>query len=175
MKARSKLLHRLPEFDWTNTTSPDDFVRRAEAYFLGVRQFYDSRARWHRRFYRLSAILVIVLGSALPLIANSDFEAKDLVVACIGFIVATLTALRGLYRWDSGWVLMRETEFILAKRYLAWKAVQLKRPDPAVLYAETSKLLEDLIAIREEEARSFFKDMPPPAQGNEGRNNPPAG
>jgi hypothetical protein len=126
-------------------------------------------ARWHRRCYRLSGILVILLGGALPILASNHFTGKDLLVALIGFAVATITALRGFYRWDSGWVLMRETEFILTKRYMAWKALQVTEPAPEVLRKETSKLLADLVAIREKEARSFFKELPLPAKDSESR------
>jgi len=157
---RCKLLYRPPEFNWGGTISPEDYVRRAETYFLRVRDFYDSRARWHRRFHRLSGVLVIVLGGLLPLLAGSDLAHKNVAIAGIGFTVATITALRGFYRWDSGWVLLRQTEFLLTKRYLDWKAQQVTSSDDSALREETSRLLQELIAIREEEARSFFKDLP---------------
>ena len=51
-----------PSFESWRTIEPDKFADQSEAYFLRVRDFYDSRARWHRRFYRVSGILLIVLG-----------------------------------------------------------------------------------------------------------------
>jgi hypothetical protein len=167
------LLFRPPEFDWGGAMTSEDYVNQAEAYFLRVRNFYDCRARWHRRFHRLSGVLIIVLGGLLPLLAGGAFPHKDVFIAIIGFVVATITALRGFYRWDSGWVLLRETEFLLTKRYLAWKAQQVTPSDQNTLWEETKKLLQDLIAIREDEARSFFKDLPLPGQAREGNNKEP--
>ena len=121
MRSR-KLLYRPPEFDWGGDLSSADYVNKADTYFLRVRDFYDSRARWHRRFHRLSGVLVIVLGGALPLLAGSDFSGKNVAIAAIGFIVATVTALPRLLPLGFRWVLLRQTEFLLTKRYLAWKA-----------------------------------------------------
>ena len=160
---------RAPDPNWMDTASLDDLVRQSEEYCAQLRDFYDSRARWNRHFYRFSGILVIVLGGSLPIIAGADFPGKDLTIAVIGFVVATITALRGFYRWDAAWVLMRETEFAITKRYVAWKAVQMAAPDPEALRQATIGLLSDMVAVRENEARAFFKDLPIPPGNNQAK------
>ena len=169
VKAEARHSSRAVALDWMETTTPDEFIRRSEEYFVHMRDFYDRRARWNRHFYRMSGILVIVLGGGLPILAGSDIARKDLIIAVIGFVVASITALRGFYRWDSAWVLMRETEFMLTKRYVAWKAIQMRSPEFALLREETAKLLNDLVAIRENEARAFFKDLPVPPGENQAK------
>ncbi|MGR6964177.1 DUF4231 domain-containing protein [Geodermatophilus sp. URMC 61] len=156
----ARALFRPPPFDEWVETQPSDFVAQAERYFLRVRAFYDSRARWHRHFYRISGILLILLGGALPLIASGTFTGKDVIVSAVGFVVAAITALRGFYRWDSSWVLLRGTEMALTKRYLEWKALQGGVTDPALLREEARQLLADLGTIRENESKAFFKDLP---------------
>jgi hypothetical protein len=149
-----------PKFeDWQSTT-PERFAEQAEAYFLRVRDFYDARARWHRRFYRVSGILVIVLGGALPLLASSSWESKDVLVSLTGFVVASVTALRGFYRWDASWVLLRGTEIALTRHYLAWKGVQNEQATTDDRRAAALTLLDKLLDIREDESKSFFKDLP---------------
>jgi len=158
-KLRERVV-RGPQFNFAKARTSEEFIDQAERYVLRVRASYDSRAMWHRRFYRLSGVLLIVLGGALPLLASSDLVHKNVVIAVIGFVVATVTALRGFYHWDAGWALLRETEFDITKRYLDWKALQFELSDPHRLQRETHRLLDDLIAIRKNEARSFFKSVP---------------
>lgn len=157
---RSWGLFRPPQFDAWSTTTPDRFSAQAEAYVLRVRAFYDSRARWHRRFYRLSGIIVIVLGGALPLIAASEWSNSDLLVSVTGFTVATVTALRGFYRWDSSWVLLRATELAITRRYLRWKAEQDGSGAAGADRERAAALLWDMLSLRENESKNFFKDLP---------------
>ncbi len=159
MRLRSHLV-RAPRFNFARAKTAQEFVDQAEKYVLRVRASYDFRAMWHRRFHRLSGVLLIVLGGTLPLLASSGLAHRDAVIAAVGFVVATVTALRGFYRWDAGWVLLRETEFEVTKRYLDWKAQQVEMSDAHRLQRETHRLLNDLIAIRKNEAQSFFKAVP---------------
>ncbi|MGV1008180.1 MAG: DUF4231 domain-containing protein [Dermatophilaceae bacterium] len=149
-----------PAFDGWQSTTAEGFADAGEAYVLRVRDFYDARARWHRRFYRLSGVLLIVLGGALPLLASSSWQSKDALVAATGFVVATLTGLRGFYRWDASWVLLRGTEVALTRRYLAWKSQQDTQATPQQRRTAVAALLADLMDIREDEATVFFKDLP---------------
>src|SRR4051812_40852666 len=76
----------------------------AEAYVLRVREFYDARAWWNRRLYRLSGVLVILVGAMLPLLSTLEYSYKDLTVSLAGVVVAMMTSLRAFYRWDQSWV-----------------------------------------------------------------------
>lgn len=134
-------------------------VASIEKYALELREFYDSRATWHRRLYRVAGILVILAGTGLPLLANLDYPAKSLVVSLAGTLVAVLTALHAFYRWDQSWVLLRGTESALTKAYLEW---QTTRPDEDDL-SSTQRFLELMADLRAQEAVTYFKDLPFPS------------
>lgn len=151
---------RNPGFpDW-ESVKPEKFAEEAEKYFLRVRDFYDARARWRRRLYRLAGVVVIMLGGALPLIASSTVPGKDLVVGLLGFVVATVTALRGFYRWDTSWVLLRQTEIALTRHFFQWKTQQTPTADAPAQRASAQELLQHLLDVRAEESKAFFKDLP---------------
>jgi hypothetical protein len=133
----------------------ENFAAFAEEYVLRIRAFYDSRARWHRKFYRASGILVIVAGASLPVLATTQYPHKDFIVSCVGAAVAAVTALRAFYRWDQGWVLLRQTEFAIDDAYSEWKG-SLTHP---ANQNDAKELLMKIIEIRRGEAASFFKDM----------------
>jgi hypothetical protein len=133
----------------------EDFPGFAEAYALRVRAFYDSRAKWHRRFYRLSGVIVILSGVSLPVLASTSYTHKNFVVSCAGALVAALTALRAFYRWDQGWVLLRQTELAITKTYSEWKGALRDQPGPT----EARNLLIEIAEIRHGEAEAFFKDL----------------
>ncbi len=125
----------------------EDLPAFAEAYAIRIRDFYDSRAQWHRRFYRFSGVMVI-----LP--------HKTFVVSAVGVLVAALTGLRAFYRWEQGWVVLRQTEFAINEAYWAYKGGTPQPDDKAA-----SDLLLKLMKIRENEAEAFFKDLTFPHPG----------
>ncbi|MFJ8979206.1 DUF4231 domain-containing protein [Streptomyces sp. NPDC102282] len=131
-----------------------------EHYATEVIAFYDVRARWHRRLYRISAMLIILAGAALPLLTTLDFPGQDGTVAGVGFLVAVTTALRALYRWDTSWVLLRDTEIQLTEAYLAWKVDQSVSDDPTDPARSSRDLLERIMRIRRLESSEFFKSLP---------------
>jgi hypothetical protein len=146
---------RPPSYKELPSPTAEDFPAFAEAYTLRIRAFYDSRARWHRRFYRLSGIIVIITGATLPVLATSDYSHKDFVVSCAGVLVAAVTALRAFYRWDQGWVLLRQTEFAINETYWDWKGSVQDPPDRKA----ASELLRKIQELRRREAETFFKDL----------------
>lgn len=153
----------LPALDSWQAVESQDFPAAAEHLALRIRAFYNSRAHWHRRFYRLSAIIVITAGGALPLLSSFDYPGKDVMVSLAGFIVAVVTALRALYRWDYSWILLRNTEMRITREYLSWKG------SPETLATDVNgrreaarNLLSNILEIRKDEAESFFADLPFP-------------
>ncbi|HET9893469.1 MAG TPA: DUF4231 domain-containing protein [Streptosporangiaceae bacterium] len=146
--------YRVPNFKKLPDIKSDGLLAFAEAYAQRIRQFYDSRAQWHRRLYRLSGVVVILAGAALPLLATIKYPHQTIVVSSAGVFVSVMTALRAFYKWDQGWVLLRQTEFEISAAYWAWKG---DNPDPDDKAA--SELLLKLKRIREQEAESFFKDL----------------
>jgi len=152
MTFRPPNFKKLPDFT-------ADLPAFAEAYVTRLRMFYDSRASWHRRLYRISGILVILSGAILPVLATAHYPHKEIVVSSIGVLVAALTGLRAFYRWDQSWVVLRQTEFLIDDAYWAWKG---NTPNPDAKTA--SELLQALIKIRQSEAETFFKDLTFPSQ-----------
>jgi hypothetical protein len=150
---------RTPKFDGRSLEQGADFSRGVEDYVLRVRDFYDSRARWHRRFYRLSTVLVIMIGALLPLAAGLDYQYKEIALGVSGVAVASLTALRAFYHWDQFWILNRNTEIVITQKYLRWKALSMTASTPPATTPEHAalKLVEEIVKIREDEAGTFFK------------------
>lgn len=160
---------RPPSFHEIKEIAAGDYFAAAKAYALRLRTFYDSRARWHRRFYRFSGIMIILGGSSLPVISTRNVAAKDLVVSLIGVAIAALTALRSFYRWDESWVLLRKTEIEISEIYFIWKA----KYDQAFassgelspeLYRMTEEMVTALMKTRRDEANSFFRNLSFPAR-----------
>ena len=141
------------------------FVKAVESYLGRLRAFYNSRAIWHRRFYRYSGILLISIGAALPVITNFDFDLKDLIIAVLGAVVAIITAVRTFYRWDKSWILLRNTEITITKAWWAYCAEideVAGGTDEAMLEqrrAAARKLITKLIEIRDQESQLFFKEI----------------
>jgi hypothetical protein len=145
---------------------PSGFTAAAGEYAMRVREFYDRRAHWHRRFYRATGVIVIFIGAALPVLVAPTYPGKQIVVSLAGTIVAALTGLRAFYRWDESWVVMRTTERAVTEAYWNWRA-QLDG-DCANGAAETHRaatqaLLARLGELQLREADSYFKDLSFPA------------
>ncbi|MFD4668940.1 DUF4231 domain-containing protein [Lentzea sp. NPDC058450] len=140
-------------------------IATADAYGQWLRTFYDARAHWHRRFYRLSGTLVIVVGAALPVPTSLDYPGKALTISLAGLLVAGLTGLRAFYRWDQSWVLLRNSEMAVTAAYLEWKATPGNFPasdEPeqrAVQEKAASAFIDRLGELRKLEATRYFKDL----------------
>lgn len=132
-----------------------------------VIDFYDTRAKWHRRFYRLSSAVVILTGASLPVVTTLDFPGKNAAISGAGFLVAVTVALKGLYRWDVSWTLLRETELELTRAYLSWRGAEPGAPGPGSAGSGATdrspdSLLEAVFQIRSRESSEFFKNLPDP-------------
>lgn len=156
---RAHMTYRTPNFKNLPDIPTEGLLKFAEEYAQRIRQFYDSRAQWHRRLYRFSGIMVIFAGALLPLLAALNYSHKTITISLVGVFVSLVTALRAFYHWDQGWVLLRQTEFNISGAYWEWKG---KNPHPDDKAA--SELLLKIIQIREREAESFFKNLTFPDQ-----------
>lgn len=152
MSIRSSLRVDLPDSDAT------EFPSAAENYVLWLRRYYDFRARWHRRFYRASGIVVIMSGAGLPVLVSLDYPAKDVVVSMIGMLVAAITALRAFYRWDQSWILLRKTETAITAAWWEYQG-NIRADGGTDRNALAMALMQRVFDIRRHEAESFFKDL----------------
>lgn len=139
------------------------YVEAARLYASRLRRFYDSRARWHRRFFRLSGITVIVLGASMPLLANFSYPYKAWTISLAGVLIAVITALRSFYRWDQSWILLRGTEMAITKAFWNWEAeVQASTTEngsESDTRVRTQRFMDRLQEIRRGESDEFFKDL----------------
>ncbi|SFW46972.1 DUF4231 domain-containing protein [Amycolatopsis australiensis] len=169
MKFRPPFPHALPD------PKSLGYPVAVETYAMRLRSFYNSRATWHRRFFRLSGITVIVVGASLPLLATLDFPGTKLAVSVAGVVVAGVTALRAFYRWDQSWILLRNTERAITEAWWDWHgdldntANGDSAPDPRQIEV-TREFARKLIDIRKREADSFFADLAFPAHNVHDRN-----
>jgi Protein of unknown function (DUF4231) len=147
------------------------FLPAAEQYVRGVRHSYDVRAHGHRRYYRVSGVVVILSGASLPLLTTLNFSHKDLTISLVGILVSAVTALRGFYRWDQMWPLLRATEFSVSASYWKWRGAvgdSAGTTDKAAADKQntaTMEMLKEIAEIRHTESSSFFKDLPFPHKG----------
>jgi hypothetical protein len=151
------------------------FAEAVESYLLRLRSFYNSRAIWHRRFYRLSGILVILVGATLPLAASLDYAGKELLVSLLGVAVVVITALRAFYRWDQSWILLRGTEMAITTAWWDYCAALDEAAEGADEQARLAgrrdaarTLIRALNEIRRRESESFFRDISFPGEGAAG-------
>jgi Protein of unknown function (DUF4231) len=151
----------------TDSSSPE-FLTAAEQYVRRIRDVYDKRAGGHRRYYRFTGISVIVAGASLPLLTSLNYTHKSLIISVVGVFVSAVTALRAFYRWDQMWALLRATEFAVSRVYWNWRGEVEASPFSVdgVLSPEVRKatvaMLTEVADIRNNEAVSFFKDLPFP-------------
>jgi hypothetical protein len=166
MNFRPPFPARLPDPDAVG------YPQAVEAYLARLRSFYNARAAWHRRFYRFTGIMVILIGAALPLVATLTYPHKDLVLSILGVTIAAFTALRAFYRWDQSWVLLRNTEMAITSAWWDYHAKVSAIPsgdgvDEQFRHGQrcdAARLLAQLLLdIRKQEAEFFFKDMKFPA------------
>lgn len=162
----------IPEFPSHIAEMNDGVVATADAYGAWLRSFYDTRARWHRRFYRLSGVLVILTGAALPVLTNLDYPGKTVTISLSGVVVAGLTGLRAFYRWDQSWILLRNTEMAVTAAYLTWKTTPGNFPVTEEVTAKevqekaAGAFIDKLGELRQREATMYFKDMAFPNMDN---------
>ncbi|MEV5984346.1 DUF4231 domain-containing protein [Streptomyces sp. NPDC052051] len=157
---------RVPALEQFLDVADDELDAAVEQYVQRLRHFYDARARWQRRGYRASGLVVIVVGALLPLLATSEFPGKELVLSLVGVTVSVVTALRSFYRFDQTWILLRNTEIAISDAYLKWKLARRRAAvDPHSAEAaegDTRALIDRIMRIRRDEAESFFKELPTP-------------
>lgn len=130
-----------------------------EAYVRTCISHYDVRAKWHRRLFRLSGLLSILIGAGLPVITAFTFHEKNLVIALAGYLVAIATGMRGFYRWDSSWVLLRQTEISISREYRTWR-ITSSSIAAADRDLAAHELMNRVDIIRAKEAIEYFDGMP---------------
>jgi hypothetical protein len=148
----------------------------AEEVVEGIRVLkdqYHDRAKWHRRCFRSSGIVIILLSATLPLLAGLDYDGKDVTIGVIGVAIAVLTALRNFYQWDQLWSLLRQSDFELTYLLDQWQldvtAIKAgSAPDaPSKIYELTLTLREAAEKVRRAESTRYFGSLRFPSSGGQ--------
>jgi hypothetical protein len=142
---------------------------------ISLRDWYERRARWHRRWFRLSGVAIILLSATLPLLAGLDFNGKNTVIGLIGVGIAVVAALRNFYKWDHLWGVLRRSAFELTFLIDRWRLdiaaldenEQTKEGVARLraIHKLTSKLLTDADEVRERESMGYFASLDFPTSG----------
>jgi len=142
-------------------TAPDQVV----ASIVALHDWYERRARWHRRWFRLSGVATISLSAALPLLAGLHFQGKDTLIGSVGVTIAVVAGLRNFYKWDHLWGVLRRSAFELAFLIDRWRletamleGLASENATPR-LEAITARLLADANAVRERESTNYFASL----------------
>ncbi|WP_198044178.1 DUF4231 domain-containing protein [Actinoalloteichus sp. GBA129-24] len=137
----------------------------AEAHVSRLRARYDWRARWHRRFFRLGGLLIILASAALPLLTTLDYENKDFVLSATGVVIAVLTGLQTFYRWDKSWATLRAAESSLTELRWEWRLRQEEAKgltgDDADRHRReaTERMLAGVREVRLRESEDYFAEL----------------
>jgi Protein of unknown function (DUF4231) len=158
-----------PELPPTGTFA--DFRALAQGYVQRLQDHYHWRANWHRRIFRGSGIVVILISAGLPLLAAFDYPRKDIIVAIAGVVIAMVTGLRTFYHWDQMWAVLRRTHFALSHAYHTWQ-LDFRHAeataDPAegerLAYQATKTLFDEINKIRGQESDRYFESLSFPPQ-----------
>jgi hypothetical protein len=142
-----------------------DGAELVKRYVVGHRNWYRKRAKWVRRFFRLSGGGVILLSGALPIVAFMGFAGNRLVITIVSVCIATLTALRSFFQWDLQWRVLKLADWKLTGLLSLWEA-ELWRLGSSQsgqrerLAAEaTQQLFQDVNKVVQEEADTFFSGV----------------
>lgn len=71
--------------------------------------WYDQKSGTAQRWYKNSKITVIISSALIPLIAVSDFQYANYVVAFLGATIAVLEGASHLNQWHHNWITYRST------------------------------------------------------------------
>ena len=144
---------RIPDIDTVG------LVQAADKYATDLIEFYSTRAWWHRKFYRLTGIAIIVTSASLPVLTSLNYPGKALSISILGVVITAITALGVFYQWDRSWVLLRSTEILITREYLEALPIGSRQADDPAIQEAARRLLVKLSEIRLREADEFFEQI----------------
>ena len=84
--------------------------------------WYDDKAGWNQRWFRRLQVFIIVAGALVPFVSGLGSTASvwdDAFVGVLGVLIAALTAVLGLYKFQENWVQYRTTaESLKREKYI---------------------------------------------------------
>jgi hypothetical protein len=135
------------------------------------RDQWRRRAARHRRWFRISGMLVIVLSISLPVIVNlQSLPYKTETISAISLAIAFITALRAFWNWDKLWQALKTGETALGDLLDHWwldlseyayEADETRRRHAA--FRRTEELVNKAGDVLKLEAESYFGSLRWPA------------
>lgn len=134
--------------------------------------WYRKKKHYPMALYRVSGVIIISLGVAVPALAQSTWAYKDLTLVFVGFGIAAITSLASFFSWERTWRGRRQTESTLENLIAIWeleiaRAIHIideKSRDSHILQA-TKELLVASHTVTLSEAEQFFDGLKPVAVG----------
>ena len=74
--------------------------------------WYGDKAAWNQKWFKRLQVIVIVAAALIPFVsglAATDSIWDEFIVGALGVLVAALTALLGLYKFQENWIQYRST------------------------------------------------------------------
>ncbi|MEA2604827.1 MAG: hypothetical protein QOF89_5819 [Acidobacteriota bacterium] len=132
--------------------------------------YYTKRAPWHRRAFRISGTLVILMSVTIPFLVDRNWGIwSNAVVSALSLSVAALTGLMSFFQWQSSWHKHVYTQLRLEYLIALWElemveAQQLQNSNDMLKMATdaTRKLVVASGKLTVEEAQEFLKTSRPP-------------
>jgi hypothetical protein len=134
--------------------------------------WYQTKKRWPRRFYRMTTIAVILLGASIPLLTiNDDHCDSRLLIASVGVSISGLTGLATVTDWQRRWQVFTAAQTSLEARVAEWELAlaeaDLAEPEQArqMRFDATKELVTSAMSIWQSEMEAFFSYLPQAADG----------
>lgn len=147
------------------TQDAPDWVAGVVTSVEQLRDSYRRRARWHRRWFRSTGVVVILLSTSLPALTIPDYGAKKALISIVGVFIALLTGLRSFYQWDQLWSVLRQSDFELSFLLDKWQLdvgaiVVQSDPERLLKLHELTVALRDAAEdVRRSESTRYFGSL----------------
>ena len=132
-------------------------------------RYYQARVGGRRFAARISAVAIIALSLIIPVATNfwpagSVGASKELGVSVLSLLIAFLSGLRELYKWDETWKEYAGQMLLIEAAFGAWelevagcRGVQDPTGVDTRLNQATGRLLATVEHLVQDEMHSFFK------------------
>ena len=75
-------------------------------------RWYGDKAAWNQRWHKRLQVIIIVAGALIPFVSifdSGEIAWARILVGLLGVVVAALTAIIGLYKFQENWIQYRFT------------------------------------------------------------------
>jgi type IV secretory pathway VirB2 component (pilin) len=135
-------------------------------------KWHKNHAKWHKIYFRVFGVLIIILSTSIPFVVAREFDNKNVVISIIALGIAALSGINSFFHWQNSWRSYIKTYFAL--KYLAsqWE-LQILRIEQETDFQKaresaltaTENLINGANSFTETDIEDFFKNIElPPAE-----------